>query len=75
MFRITPETCRTFTFAEVLIMAAMNMEDARVTREAGSDLAVFSVLNAAPRRGLLTLPGSCKEKKNSVGLPATSVQG
>jgi hypothetical protein len=41
MFRITPETCRTFTFTEVLIMAAMNMEDARVTRETGSDLAVF----------------------------------
>jgi hypothetical protein len=29
MFRITTETCRAFTFAEVLIMAAMNMEDAR----------------------------------------------
>lgn len=63
MFRITPETYRTFTFAEVLIMAAMNMEDARVTSEVGSDLAVSSVLNAAPSRGLLTRPGSCKEKK------------
>ena len=63
MFRITPETYRTFTFAEVLIMAAMNMEDARATREVGSDLAVFCVLNAAPSRGLLILPGSCKEKK------------
>ena len=41
MFRITTETCRTFAFAEVLIMAAMNMEDARVTRDTGSDLAVF----------------------------------
>ena len=62
MFRITPETYRTFTFAEVLIMAAMNMEDARVTRETGSDLAVFSVLNAARSKGLLTLPGRRKEK-------------
>ena len=62
MFRITPETYRTFTFAEVLIMAAMNMEDAGVTRETGSDLAVFSVLNAARSKGLLTLPESCKEK-------------
>ena len=49
MFRITSETCRTFAFAEVLIMAAMNMEDARVPRDAGSDLAVFGVLNAVPR--------------------------
>lgn len=40
MFRITAETCRTFTFAEVLIMAAMNMEDARVACQAGSDPAV-----------------------------------
>jgi len=26
MFGITPETCRAFTLAEVLIMAAMNVE-------------------------------------------------
>jgi hypothetical protein len=36
MFRITTETCRAFTFAEVLIMAAMNMEDARVPSQAAS---------------------------------------
>ena len=29
MFRITPETCRAFTLAEVLIMAAMNMKTSR----------------------------------------------
>ena len=63
MFRITPETCRTFTFAEVLILAAMNMEDAGVTREAGSALAVFSVLNAAPSRGLLTRPWKLQREK------------
>lgn len=37
MFRITTETCRAFTFDEVLIMAAMNIEDARVAFEAVSD--------------------------------------
>jgi hypothetical protein len=26
MFRITAETCRAFTLAEILIMAAINME-------------------------------------------------
>ena len=36
MFRITTETCRTFTFAEVLIMAAMNVENALVSSEAAS---------------------------------------
>jgi hypothetical protein len=36
MFRITAETCRTFTLAEVLILAAMNMESARVAFEAAS---------------------------------------
>lgn len=30
MFRITAETCRAFTFAEVLILAAMNLESIRV---------------------------------------------
>jgi hypothetical protein len=34
MFRITTETCRAFTFAEVLIMAAMNLETARSASEA-----------------------------------------
>jgi hypothetical protein len=29
MFRITTETCRRFTFGEVLIMAAMNVETMR----------------------------------------------
>jgi hypothetical protein len=36
MFRITIETCRTFTFAEVLIIAAMNIENARVTSGAAT---------------------------------------
>ena len=30
MFQITPQTCRAFTFAEVLIMAAMNVESIRL---------------------------------------------
>jgi hypothetical protein len=29
MFRISAKSCRTFTFAEILIMAAMNVETAR----------------------------------------------
>jgi hypothetical protein len=33
MFQITTETCRYFTFAEVLIMAAMNMESVRLGSE------------------------------------------
>jgi hypothetical protein len=33
MFQITAETCRTFTFAEVLIMAAMNVESVRLSSE------------------------------------------
>jgi hypothetical protein len=33
MFQITAETCRAFTFAEVLIIAAMNVESARVSSE------------------------------------------
>jgi hypothetical protein len=33
MFQITAETCRAFTFAEVLIMAAMNVESARVSSQ------------------------------------------
>ena len=32
MFQITAETCRAFTFAEVLIMAAMNVESVRLSR-------------------------------------------
>ena len=40
MFRITTETCRAFTWAEVLIMAAMNMEDAREASEVASGPAV-----------------------------------
>ena len=31
MFCITPETCRAFTLAEVLIMAAMNVETVNPT--------------------------------------------
>jgi len=30
MFLLTNETCRRFTFAEILIMAAMNVESARL---------------------------------------------
>lgn len=33
MFQITPETCRAFTFAEVLIMAAMNVESVQLDSE------------------------------------------
>jgi hypothetical protein len=33
MFQITAETCRAFTFAEVLIMAAMNVESVRLRSE------------------------------------------
>lgn len=33
MFQITAATCHVFTFAEVLIMAAMNVESLRVNSE------------------------------------------
>ena len=33
MFRITAETCRSFTLAEILIMAAMNVETIRMGSE------------------------------------------
>jgi hypothetical protein len=33
MFQITAATCRAFTFAEVLIMAAMNVESVRLNSE------------------------------------------
>ena len=33
MFRITSETCHAFTLAEVLILAAMNMESTRLVAE------------------------------------------
>jgi hypothetical protein len=33
MFRITSETCHAFTFAEVLILAAMNIESSRLAAE------------------------------------------
>ena len=33
MFRITAETCHAFTFGEVLIMAAMNVESSRLSFE------------------------------------------
>jgi hypothetical protein len=42
MFRITAETCRAFTLAEVLILAAMNMENARVASEAAPVNAIES---------------------------------
>jgi hypothetical protein len=39
MFQITAETCRAFTFAEVLIMAAINVESVRLRSQcrAGAD--------------------------------------
>lgn len=40
MFRITTETCRTFTFAELLIMAVMNVENARLSPEDASRLEI-----------------------------------
>ena len=42
MFQITAETCLAFTFAEVLIMAAMNVESVRLRSEgrAGANSAV-----------------------------------
>jgi hypothetical protein len=33
MFQITTETCRAFTFAEVLIMAAINLESDRLSSQ------------------------------------------
>jgi len=33
MFQITAETCRAFTFAEVLIIAAMNVESVRLSSD------------------------------------------
>jgi hypothetical protein len=33
MFRITARTCHAFTFGEVLIRAAMNVENARVSSD------------------------------------------
>ena len=36
MFRITAETCRSFTFAEILILAAMNLESIRVAPQTAS---------------------------------------
>lgn len=33
MFRITSETCHAFTLAEVLILAAMNLESVRLNSE------------------------------------------
>jgi hypothetical protein len=34
MFRITADTCRAFTLAEILILAAINVESARLDRRA-----------------------------------------
>jgi len=35
MFRITARTCHAFTFDEVLIIAAMNVESVRLSSESG----------------------------------------
>ena len=43
MFQITAATCRSFTFGEVLIMAAMNLESDRLNSAArASSLATTS---------------------------------
>ena len=47
MFRITSETCRAFTLAEVLILASMNMESTRLTAES-------QVRSKAAQRGYLS---------------------
>ena len=39
MFSITARTCRSFTLAEVLIMAAMNVENVRQTSARRTDRA------------------------------------
>ncbi len=39
MFQITAATCRSFTFGEVLIMAAMNLESVRLNSAVASSLA------------------------------------
>jgi hypothetical protein len=48
MFRITSETCRAFAFAEVLILAAMNVESTRLAAEAQARP------NSAAQRGYLS---------------------
>jgi hypothetical protein len=37
MFNISAKTCRSFTLAEVLIMAAMNVETIRLASAGGSN--------------------------------------
>jgi hypothetical protein len=44
MFCITAESCRRFSFAEILILAAMNVESTRLAAEG-------QVLKSAPQSG------------------------
>jgi hypothetical protein len=53
MFRITSETCHAFTLAEVLILAAMNMESARLVAEGQArPISDTQVLRTEIRRAL-----------------------
>ena len=52
MFRITTETCRAFTLAEVLILAAMNLESARLESKGSKRYRCLQgALNAKRQRG------------------------
>ena len=52
MFRITTETCRAFTLAEVLILAAMNLESARLESKGNKRYrCLHGALNAKRQRG------------------------
>ena len=62
MFCITAESCRRFSLAEIIILAAMNVEstwlaaEARVRREAataGGKLSATQVLRTKVRKALL----------------------
>ena len=47
MFRITAETCRAFTLAEVLILAAMNVETMHVASAGGPSRASLATQKRA----------------------------
>jgi len=60
MFQITAETCRAFTFAEVLIMAAINLESLRLSPEgrirANGAAALSKYARHVVRTGVPTAP-------------------
>jgi hypothetical protein len=60
MFQITAETCRVFTFAEVLVMAAMNAESIRLGSEgrvhANGEAAQSKYARHVVRTGVLNAP-------------------